>query len=910
VPNAIVTVGNSFMRTDENGNAVFFLPAGSYSATIVPPEGYVSKQDSDSFGVRPEVVIVLENNQSITKIPYTINILDGYGDPYSNVVVRLHGVDGSTHLLRVTDGVATMTLIRGNYTVDLIFQNENMRYEQTGLLLTEEITSTTIVVAPGVSGRPEKVSPTTMPGSTFDAYYLNADNNFVELEPLNLKFFLFKPTQTGTYKIYTNKPGAEVENWQTLDQTTPLDAGVENNVLIIEVTEVGKTYVVGIDASYDTTNIILTVFRVPDCIENPFPVTPNLPEAPFAPHLPGYAVLKYLDFTGMPPMVMTKIAELVAEGVTDIPAIDITVLDGVYKVENNGTELYILTFDNGKLTVEDKKDGTLTGEYVYAVTEEAFTVTKADGSDCGFAIGKNADGYYTMQPAGKAAVLVLGADGFYHLETEDGPIILIDLMSERFGMSLQKLLAAGEMAWYTYDEDGYPIYKRDFTACMNAYLAIMEPTKGLYPLTEDLYIMIKDYGDHVGWWDPTSENYLFGSLTDAVPITDGAWMFLACYIYIDPALCEHNFSEWTLNSDATALTRTCPYCKLTETHVVGTDCNINTAGVWTLLPEEGVYQSTCTVCNHEMRHKIMTDCDDSTCEQWVLNADGTAYERLCRVCFGQLQHVVGKDCTDATCGDWTLSADELGYERTCAICAAVHRHNTGVDCADTHFGQWTPAEDGLGYVRSCTICGGTQNHITGTDCKDEHFGQWTLSADGRGYDRICTICSTVQHHTSGVDCSDATCTQWTKSEDGIQYERICNACGNKQIHVTGTACADHYGEWTMREDGQAATRSCTICGKTETHKVGTHCKSHFGEWVKSEDGQSATRTCTICGSTETHKGGTDCEGHYGEWTACEDGVNQQRVCSICGHVQTQPIPQDPVLPPEDPDPVPDPGQER
>ena len=907
VPNAIVTVGNSFMRTDENGNAVFLLPVGSYKATVVPPEGYISKQDSYSFGVRPEVVIVLENNQSTTKIPYTIHIKDGYGDPYSDVVARLHAADGTIHLVVITDGVGSTNLVRGNYTVDLIFQQENMRYAQTGLLLTAEITETTIVVAPGVEGRPGKVNPTTMPGSTFDAYYLNTNHNYVDVEPLNLKFFLFKPTKPGIYKIWTNNPGAEVENWQTLDQATPLDAGVENNILVIEVEEVGKTYVIGIDAAYDVSEIILTVFRVPDCVLDPLPVTPDLPVEPYAPHLPEYAEIRYLNFMAM-------------------------------------------------------------------------------------------------------QALVLGEDGFFHLDTEDGPIVLIDLKGNRYGVSLQMLMETGEMAWYEYDRDGYPIYKRDYTECMNAYLAVMEPVNGLYPLTMDLYTMIKDYGDHIGWWDPASENFLFTDMEDGVLIPDAAWMFLACYIYIDPALCQHEFTDWTLDEGKATMIRTCPYCRLAEEHKVGEDCGMNTADTWVLNPELGAYTAQCTICHEQIVHKIQTDCNDATCEKWVLNGDGTAYERLCLVCFSQLKHQIGIDCAEEHLSQWVASEDGLGFECTCAICAAVHRHITGTDCADAHFGAWTPAEDGLGFVRSCSICGGTQTHITGTDCQDAHYGQWQPSQDGTGFERKCTICGAVQFHATGIDCNDATCGQWqlskdrlnfertcqacgnvqlhitgkdctedtygpwTLSEDGTKATRVCNACGRSQIHWVGSACKDHYGAWILSEDGTTATRSCTICGKVETHTAINDCAAHYGQWIKAEDGSGATRACAICGHTETHQAGAacesnfsawvtngdgtkatrtcsicgkteeheigtdcamsawtangegtkatrtcsvcgkteehnidaDCQAHYGQWSDCEDGVNQQRTCTICGHTEKQPRPQDPVIPPEEPNPEPDP----
>ena len=905
VVGAIVTVGSSFVVTDENGNAVFTLPAGSYVATVVPPQGYIAKEDKYAFGVRPDVTIVIENGQSSTMIPYTVTVVDGRGKPFTEVVVRFYSADGSTDTMVVAsaEGVATATLVKGNYSVELIFQKSNMRYEKVGLELTGETTAITIEVAPCISGSTGQVKPTTS-SSTYDAYYVQVGSVYVEVQPLNLTYFLFKPTQTGTYKIYTNKAGAAIENWQTTAQTTPNTSGVENNVFTLEVTELGKTYVIGIDAAYDVSGAILTVFRVPDCVVDPFPITPNLPQTPFVPYLPSYAVLKSLDFTGIHPLVLTKVAEL-GSVIPGVPAVDVSKLDGVYNAVAGDVILYTLTFDNGKLTVVDNSKGTLSGEYVYTVTEGAIAVTKSDGTACSFLIGVNSDGKYTLQPTELEMPIVLGADGYYHLRSEDGPVILIDLLNKHFGISILELVSAGKMVWYTYDEDGYPIYKKDYTASMNAYLAIMEPTKGLYPLTQDLYTMIKQYGDHVGWWDPASENYLFASVTDGALIPGAEWRFLTSYIYIDPALCQHAFTQWTLTTDGTAMTRRCPHCMLTETHLVGKDCCMDTAGEWIVNAENTAYTSSCTACGQAMTHVINNSCDDATCSRWTLAADGLSFERTCSICGTVQKHVVGVNCLDAHFGPWELALNGLSYQRNCTICGAVQTHTIGTGCRNEHFGQWTLAADGLGYERTCSICAAVQKHITNTDCRDEHFGQWTLSTDNSGYERTCTICGSQQKHITGTDCREEHFGKWTVSADGMYYERSCKVCATVQKHVIGTDCETHYSAWTKSEDGKTATRTCAICGKVQTHTCGTDCEAHYSAWTKSEDGKTATRTCAICGNVQTHTCGTDCEGHYGEWTACADGVNQERTCAICGNKQTQAIPtvpDQPVTPtPSDPE---------
>ena len=77
-------------------------------------------------------------------------------------------------------------------------------------------------------------------------------------------------------------------------------------------------------------------------------------------------------------------------------AVDTTKLDGVYEASFSGQVMYILTFNNGKLTVEDKNMGTLSGEYTYTVNEDGIPVV--DGGK--FLFSKNMGGFYTVQPDG------------------------------------------------------------------------------------------------------------------------------------------------------------------------------------------------------------------------------------------------------------------------------------------------------------------------------------------------------------------------------------------------------------------------------------------------------------------------------------------------------------------------------
>ena len=124
---------------------------------------------------------------------------------------------------------------------------------------------------------------------------------------------------------------------------------------------------------------------------------------------------------------------------------------------------------------------------------------------------------------------VLGEDGYYHLNTADGPILYVDLNDKL--ISMVGLVGATGLNSYVV-EDGVIVEKIDYTTAMMDYIACAdvieipnEDVEGettsmyLYPLTEDLMVMYKEGGAAKGWYD--ADLGLIGDVEDG-------WMF-ACY---------------------------------------------------------------------------------------------------------------------------------------------------------------------------------------------------------------------------------------------------------------------------------------------------------------------------------------------------------------------------------------------
>ena len=125
-------------------------------------------------------------------------------------------------------------------------------------------------------------------------------------------------------------------------------------------------------------------------------------------------------------------------------------------------------------------------------------------------------------------------DGFYHLDTADGPLVLVHLVEDsEYLSSYNAILEKTGVVKYFFDEDGTFVKKESYSECLMEYIQNSDEERGLYPLTEDLKYIIQQSGDHTGWFARESSLYLFKD-ADGNPRTDinpeTAWMFMCCYL--------------------------------------------------------------------------------------------------------------------------------------------------------------------------------------------------------------------------------------------------------------------------------------------------------------------------------------------------------------------------------------------
>lgn len=142
---------------------------------------------------------------------------------------------------------------------------------------------------------------------------------------------------------------------------------------------------------------------------------------------------------------------------------------------------------------------------------------------------------FDLTAASDAYQLVLNeADGFYHLDTADGPLVLVRLSGELDYMATyQTVLDRTGVVKYFYDENDQFIRKESYTECLLEYIPNADADEGVYPLTEDLKYIIQQSGDHSGWWNVDSHGYIFmddaGNMISGIN-ADIAWLFMCCYL--------------------------------------------------------------------------------------------------------------------------------------------------------------------------------------------------------------------------------------------------------------------------------------------------------------------------------------------------------------------------------------------
>ena len=136
---------------------------------------------------------------------------------------------------------------------------------------------------------------------------------------------------------------------------------------------------------------------------------------------------------------------------------------------------------------------------------------------------------------------VKGTDGYYHLNSATGPILYVNLGASAPYLAMSDCMAiTDENAVYhiidvIYDETGKAVARTSYNDCLKAYVEARCANTDVYPLTDDLILILQRASELKGWADYSNEksDYLFKNTetNERIPGADPeiAWMYAVCY---------------------------------------------------------------------------------------------------------------------------------------------------------------------------------------------------------------------------------------------------------------------------------------------------------------------------------------------------------------------------------------------
>lgn len=140
---------------------------------------------------------------------------------------------------------------------------------------------------------------------------------------------------------------------------------------------------------------------------------------------------------------------------------------------------------------------------------------------------KGEGSYHTFDMEGDVVSLVYNeSDGYYHVGSADGPLVLINLAGDTAYMdALITVCANTRLGVYVYDEDGKLLSKDSYNDMITAYNDASDG--GYYPLDRTLLDAMLVLGEYIGWYDASSPMYLFA---DKVLTVENAHLFACVYL--------------------------------------------------------------------------------------------------------------------------------------------------------------------------------------------------------------------------------------------------------------------------------------------------------------------------------------------------------------------------------------------
>lgn len=168
---------------------------------------------------------------------------------------------------------------------------------------------------------------------------------------------------------------------------------------------------------------------------------------------------------------------------------------------------------------------TRTGDAELSISDLSYETYNGTHTPTSWAFSGGTLTYVDITGSADSYQLVLGSDGYYHLNSANGPVLYLNLSTNAkyADLSFATILNSERpvIQTYVYGDNGEFVAKEDYTQLVQKYISCS--SNGLYRLTEDLVRILTNYSRNNGW-----DNFL-SSGTDSVN-SDLAWMCNVCYV--------------------------------------------------------------------------------------------------------------------------------------------------------------------------------------------------------------------------------------------------------------------------------------------------------------------------------------------------------------------------------------------